>query len=400
MWQKIKNLYHLAQALIAAIYFNFPSQKLTVIAVSGTDGKTTTVNMIYHVLIKSGFKASMVSSIGAKIAGREKETGLHVSTPSPWQVQKLLKQAVDRKSQYFVLEATSHGLHQNRLAFVKVDTAIITNITSEHLDYHVTWQNYAIAKAKLFKNVRYSILNLDDQKSYNFLKSRVSGTIITYSKNKNSDINLENTPVKLTIAGHFNLSNALGAAAACNMLNIPKRKIISHLKSYSGTRGRIEEIRAGQDFTAIVDFAHTPNALESLLTSLKYDMDPKSKLIAVFGAAGNRDRSKRPKMGRIAAQNADITIITAEDPRTEKVTEISAQIAEGFKRLNKKAGKDYFLVNDRKKAIEFAIQLANKGDVVVTLGKGHEKSMCIGKVEYPWDEAAILSSAIRQKINK
>ncbi len=400
MWQQIKNLYHLAQAFTAAAYFNFPSQKLTVIAVSGTDGKTTTVNMIYHVLTQSGFKTSMVSSIGAIIADREKETGLHVSTPSPWQVQKLLKEAVDKKSRYFVLEATSHGIHQNRLAFVKIDIAVVTNITNEHLDYHVYWQNYAAAKAKLFKNVKFSVLNIDDQKSYRFLQNKVSGRVLTYSQNKSSDINLKNNPVELGVSGNFNISNALAAVSVCTALKIAKSKILKSLKSYSGTRGRLEHVNAGQDFQAIIDFAHTPNALKSVLTHLRLEKNPGSKLIVVFGAAGQRDKSKRMPMGKIAARLADISIITAEDPRNEKVENINEQIIQGFKSQGKEEGKDYFLVGDRKDAIIYAIELAKKGDTVAFLGKGHEKSMNIGSIEHPWDELQIVKNALKNKLRK
>src|SRR3989344_5460646 len=169
MWQKLKNYYHLLQAFVAAIYFNFPSKKLTVIGITGTDGKTTTVSMIYHILKSAGKKVSMVSSVEAIVGNKKYDTGVHVTTPNPWQVQKFLRKALDMKSQYFVLEATSQGLNQYRLAFVDFILAVITNITSEHLDYHKTWQNYALAKAKLFQNAQTSVLNVDD-KSFNFLK--------------------------------------------------------------------------------------------------------------------------------------------------------------------------------------------------------------------------------------
>ena len=191
MWQKIKNIYHLAQAFLAAVYFNFPSRKLIVIGVTGTDGKTTTVHMISHILRSNAKKVAMISSVNAKIGDKTFDTGFHVTTPSPWQVQKYLKDAVNSGSQYFVLEATSHGLDQNRLAFVNFKIGVITNITHEHLDYHKTWQNYAKAKLKLFKNTETAILNMDDR-SYNFLKSGVGGKLITYGIKSTADFNLKN----------------------------------------------------------------------------------------------------------------------------------------------------------------------------------------------------------------
>ena len=296
MWQKIKNLYHLLIAHLAAIYFHSPSKDLIVIGVTGTDGKTTTVNMIYHILKTAGYKVSMVSSIGAQIGTKSYDTGFHVTTPSPWQIQKYLRRAVNSGSKYFVLEATSHGLDQNRLACVNFKVAVLTNITQDHLDYHKTWQNYALAKAKLFKNTQFSILNLDDSKSYDFLKSKVGGKLTTYCLKGNADFTQDNTRFKLKIPGSFNLENALAAAAACQVLEVNKRNITKALNNFSGIKGRLEEVNLGQNFKVIIDFAHTPNAHEQVLKTLKLKY-PSSRLIVVFGAAGERDKSKRALMG-------------------------------------------------------------------------------------------------------
>lgn len=398
MWQKIKNLFHLAQAIFAAIYFNFPSKKLTVIAVTGTDGKTTTVNMIYHILKESGHKVSAVSSLGANIDNKLTDTGLHVSTPNPYQIQKLLKDAVDAGSEYFVLEATSHGLDQNRLAFVKVEAAVLTNITDEHLDYHKNWQNYTSAKAKLFKNVKYSVLNLDDPKSYQFLKGKVGGKLMTYSVNKDTGTDFKKYPLSQSIKGAYNISNALAAFSVCVALGIPAIQIYAALKKFKGVPGRMEEIRLNQKFKALVDFAHTPNGLEQVLKTLKSQMtSKKSRLIAVFGSAGERDRAKRQKMGQIAASIADVSVLTAEDPRGERVDNISKEISKGFKIEHKVETKDYFVINDRKTAINFAVGIAKPGDILIFLGKGHEKSMNIDGIEYPWDERKEVEAAIKNK---
>jgi len=377
------------------LYFDFPSKTLTVIAVTGTDGKTTTVNMIFHALQNSDKKVSMVSSVGASIGGKILDTGFHVSTPSPFQVQKLLSQANKAGSEYFILEATSHGLDQNRLAFVKINTAVLTNITSEHLDYHKTWQNYANAKAKLFKNVNFSVLNMDDTKSYEFIRKRAEGTILTYSKSQKSNVNLENTPISIKIAGDFNISNALASASSMICLGLSKPKILKALHSFAGVPGRMQEVSLGQKFTAIVDFAHTPNALESILSTLKQQY-PKSKIISVFGVAGERDKSKRFNMGAVSAKFSDITIITSEDPRDESPESIAKDIEKGLLKHSKKINADYFIETDRSTAIGLAVKLAKSGDVVGFFGKGHEKSMCIGEKEYPYDEVKEVEKAIKK----
>ena len=394
--QKIKNYYHLIQAFTAAVFFNFPSRKLTVIGVTGTDGKTTTVQMIYEILKTVDLKASMISSVSAQIGPKIFDTGFHVTTPSPWQVQKFLRKAVDLGSQYFVQEATSHGLDQNRLAFVDFKVAVVTNITREHLDYHKTWESYAQAKAKLFKNVDYSILNVDDQ-SFNYLKSKVDGKIITYSLKSTADFDFKKFPLRLKLIGDYNLANGLAAAACASALGFNKSKTTKLLNNFQGILGRMEEIYLGQDFKVFIDFAHTPNALEQALVALNSKLKTKnSKLICVFGAAGERDKSKRPQMGKVASEISDIVIITAEDPGSEKVEEISKQIIRGVK--GKKLKKNLFVIVDRKKAIKFAINLAQKGDLVAIFGKGHEKSMTFGKKEIPWDEFAIVRQAIAERL--
>lgn len=400
MWQNVKNFYHLLTSYLAALYFGFPSKKLIVIGVTGTDGKTTTVNMIYHILKVAGEKVSMVSSVNAQIGTKTQDTGFHVTTPSPWQVQRLLTKAVNSSSKYFVFEVTSHGLDQDRVANVNFKVAVATNITHEHLDYHKTWEKYAEAKAKLFANANYAILNMDD-KSYDFLKNRSRGKTITYSLYKDADFNLKNYPVKVPIIGDYNCYNALAASAATKALGVSKSKILKALRNMPSIIGRMEEIDLEQDFTVIVDFAHTPNALFQALQTLKFRLqNPKSKLIAVFGSAGKRDKLKRPLMGESAANLAHFSILTAEDPRNEKVKDICSQIAVGFSKFGKKEGKDYLIVEDRQKAIEDAVNLAKQGDIVAIFGKSHEKSMCYGKREYPWNEFGVVKEAIKKRSQK
>jgi UDP-N-acetylmuramoyl-L-alanyl-D-glutamate--2,6-diaminopimelate ligase len=336
----------------------------------------------------------MVSSLGARIGKSTIETGLHVTTPSPWQVQKLLRAAVNSKSKYFILEATSHGLDQNRMAFINFKVAALTNITSEHLDYHKNWQNYAKSKSKLFKGAQYSILNNDD-KSFNALKDKIRGKIVSYGLSKNSAVNPKKLPLRLNIPGKYNLYNALCAAAIAQSLGIKNKQIQSALYDFSLPHGRMEEITLGQNFRTFVDFAHTENGLMEALKALRSICPKGSRLIAVFGTAGKRDYLKRPKMGSISADKANITIITSEDPRSEDENKIAGEIAQGLLAKNKIEGKDYFIENNRSKAINLAIKIAKKGDVVGFFGKGHEKSMNIGGEELPWDEVKEVKSAIR-----
>src|SRR3990167_2345212 len=267
MWQKIKNVYHLMRAYAACIYFGFPSKKLTVIGVTGTDGKTTTSHMIYEILKSAGKKVSLISSIHAQIGEKLYDTGFHVTTPDPVALQKFLKKVGDSKSQYLVLEVTSHGLGQNRIFGIGFDFAVLTNITHEHLDYHKSFENYLFAKARLFKGAKVSILNLDDP-SFAKIKKLTNGEIITYSIDKKGDFTSKNFSLKLKIPGDYNLSNALCAAALAAQVGIGKQTITKALNNFQGIKGRMEEVDMGQDFQVIVDFAHTPNGLKQALKTL------------------------------------------------------------------------------------------------------------------------------------
>ena len=400
MWQKVKNIYHLLRAFTACIYFGFPSKKLTVIGVTGTDGKTTTSHMIYEILKSANKKVSLISSIHAQIGEKTYDTGFHVTTPDPVALQKFLRKVVNSDSECLVLEVTSHGLDQNRIFGVDFDFAVLTNITHEHLDYHKSFENYILAKARLFKGVKVSILNLDDP-TFSKIKKLANGKIITYSIGKKADFAPKNFPLKLKIPGEYNLSNALCAAALATQVGISKKIITKALNNFQGVKGRMEEVDMGQDYQVKVDFAHTPNGLKQALKTLKSRIKGQgSRVIAVFGAAGERDKLKRPKMGKIAAIYADICVLTAEDPRSEKVEDICWQIAQGLVKSGKKEGSDFYKIYDRQKAIEFAVELAKSGDIVVCFGKSHEKSMCFGKKEYPWDEFKVVEQAIAKKTNE
>lgn len=400
--QKAVNyLKHLPNAVLASVYYGLPSKKLKMIGVTGTDGKTTTVNLIYKILSAAGLKVAMISTVSARIGGQDLDTGFHVTSPDPWALQKLLKSMVKQKVEYVVLEVTSHGLDQKRVWGIAYEVGVVTNVTHEHLDYHKTYEAYLKAKAKLFNNSKVAVLNKDDS-SYKYLESYIhklgKRKIISYGIKNNADFTNKNFHFESSLPGEYNKYNCLAAIAVAKTLGIQDDKIKKSVAEFEGVTGRMEEIKNSFGFTTIVDFAHTPNALEQVLRTLKLGLSQKARLIVVFGAAGLRDKEKRPLMGRVAGRLADISVITAEDPRTEDLNQIIDQIVKGFIEVKGIEGKTFYRVPDREKAINFAIQkLANKGDTVVVCGKGHEKSMCFGTQEYAWSDQETVKKALTER---
>jgi dTDP-glucose pyrophosphorylase len=301
---------------------------------------------------------------------------------------------VEKKCEYVVLEVTSHGLDQERVAGIDFEIGVLTNITHEHLDYHESWQAYRRAKAKLFEGVSLAVLNKDD-KSFNYISRFVpkKGKIVSYALKKAADLNSEDVvlPNKTKLLAEYNLANALAAVAVTQKLGVSEKDIKTALSSFKLPTGRLEKINEGQDFDVYIDFAHTPNALEKVLSHLK--KETKGRLITVFGSAGERDKEKRFLMGEIAARLADVSIFTAEDPRTEDIHEILDQMAQGAK----KAGGVFVRIPLRGEAIVYGLRIARKGDIVVIAGKGHEKSMSYDGVEHPWSDKVIARDVLRGK---
>lgn len=397
MWQRIKNTYHLGIAILANIYFGFPSRKLRVIGVTGTDGKTTTTSLIYHILNTAGLNSSMVTSVGAVVGGKNYDVGFHVTTPSSFAVQRFIKKAVDSRSKFLVLETTSHALDQYRVFGVKYEVGVLTNVTHEHLDYHKNYENYVKAKAKLLKMAKITITNIDDS-SYKLISNFPSSVgrqfliskLVTYGIGKNADVNPENFSFKTDLIGEFNIYNCLAAISACRALNISDEDIRSGLKTFKVPLGR-EDIVYDKDFKVMIDFAHTPNAIDQILKSVRPIV--KGKIIHVFGSAGLRDRTKRPIMGKNSSRYADIIILTSEDPRSESVGKINNQIESGIAEKKVKVLK----IQDRREAIETAIKMAKKGDFVLVTGKSHEKSMNYGHGEVSWDEYKVVREGLKIK---
>lgn len=394
--QKIKNYYHLIQSLVAALGFNYPAKSLFVIGVTGTDGKTTTANLIYHLLQASGYKVAVVSTIGAYVNGKLIDTGFHVTTPSGFALQRIIKQIKKEGCTHLVLEVTSHALDQNRAYGIPFNVGVITNITHEHLDYHKTIEKYRAAKLKLLKLSKVSILNKDDS-SYEYLIQKLIGKrVVTYStKNRNADF----YPQKVGISGDdFNTSNRLAAIAAVCQVSVDVAKDAEQkLSNFVLPEGRQEYVYL-DDFQVMVDFAHTPNSIDMILSHLRKKVN--GRIIHVLGSAGDRDRTKRPFMGEYSSKYADVIILTSEDPRFEDPVQICEEIAEGIhkkfnktKSLNKNSQKEYSVIVDRGEAIQKALSIAQKNDLVLVTGKGHEKSMNIKGTEYDWsDRECILSS--------
>lgn len=405
--RKMKNFAHLLLAIIANVIYGFPSRKLKVIGVTGTDGKTTTASLIYEILTANKLKVAVLTTVAAEIDGKSFDTGFHVTTPNPFELQKYLKMAKDAGVTHFVLETTSHGLDQNRVFGVRFAVSVITNISHEHLDYHKTYERYVAAKAKIIPMSDVVVLNKDD-KSYPLLEEMVKGKglndVITFGLDSNAEVNPEKYPLVPAMPGVFNLYNSLAAFGVCLKLGLDTdiaKRVIAH---FTAPKGR-QEIVYDKDFKIMIDFAHTPNAFEQLLSALRKESN--ARLIHVFGSAGERDSEKRPAMGKVSARYSDIIVLTAEDPRGESIDAINKEIKKGIsnfhipisnKNFELENDKKYlFEIPDRQEAITRAISLAKTGDLVVITGKGHEQSMNIGQGEQPWSDHKAVLKALSKK---
>ena len=439
---------------IAASFYDFPARKLTVIGVTGTDGKTTTCNLIYKILLAAGIKAGLISTVNAVIGDEVLDTGFHVTTPDAHDVQRYLARMVEAGLTHVVLETTSHSWAQFRVDACEFDIGVITNITHEHLDQHGSYENYRAAKGRLFTslektlskpqgNPRLAVLNRDDR-SFEYLDSITNVRKVSYGIGRGAEIRADEiqyspfgiqftavgndlrTAIKSKLVGAYNVSNCLAALTAIIVgLGIKPEIAAKGIESLRGVPGRMERIDLGQNFTAIVDFAHTPNALKvtleaaremlSSLTSKNVknakekmslgdlrelsgleNQNEKPRVIAVFGSAGLRDKEKRRMMAETSIELADLTVLTAEDPRTESLEGILEEMAAGARSKGGREGETFWRVADRGEAIKFALSLARPGDIVLACGKGHEQSMCFGAVEYPWDDRVAMRAALSQ----
>lgn len=431
-----------AMAYAAAALYDFPSDDLIVIGVTGTDGKTTTATILYHILKAAGYNVGMITTVSAKINDREIDTGFHVTTPESPNVHRFLAEMRDNGVTHAILETTSHGLAQQRVAAVNFDIGVVTNITHEHLDYHKTREDYFAAKASLFESLgkierlipSVAILNFDDKDSLNYLMPRTKVKTILYSAESTDnrafatvqalsatpaglkfDVRFrempnlrdnQSVPVKSQLIGKYNVSNILAAmSAAIYGLNVKPEVAAQGVADCNQISGRMELIDMGQPFFAMVDFAHTPNALAKSLESIRTVLresnpdNPDARIIAVYGSAGLRDREKRRMMPAVSIKKADISILTAEDPRTESIDAILKDMADEAIAHGGIRDKTFYCEPDRGDAIRLGIRLARPGDIVVALGKGHEQSMCFETIEYPWDDRVAMRAALAEYLN-
>jgi UDP-N-acetylmuramoyl-L-alanyl-D-glutamate--2,6-diaminopimelate ligase len=419
----------LAYARLLAAFHDHPARKLTMVGVTGTEGKTTTASLLQHILSANGLRAGLVSTVQAQIGDARRDTGLHTTTPDAPVVQQLLSEMVEAGLTHCVLEATSHGLAQHRVAACEFDVGVVTNITREHLDFHGSQEEYRQAKARLFRSLaetapkpslasppgRSAVLNVDDP-AYTFLASVTRVPQVTYGIVGSADVTADTIevelprtrfrlrgpgyefPIGLPLAGAHNVENALAAfAAAVQALGVPADGAAAALESFRGVPGRMEVIHQGQNFAALVDFAHSPGAVRRSLQAGR--RLTRGKLIAVLGAVGLRDPDNRRLMAEAAAELADRMVFTADDPRTESLAGILETMARAAEARGGVEGKTFWRIPHRGRALAFAARLAGEGDLLMALGKGHEQSMALGEEEYPWDDRQALRAALAELLN-
>jgi len=404
-----------ALASVAAAFFDQPSRKLMVIGITGTDGKTTTSYLLDWILRQSGKRTGMIGTISVVIDQRAAADETRQTTPESLDVQRHLADMVEAGVDVAIIEATSHGLDLHRLDAVRFKFAGVTNITHEHLEHHKTIAAYRRAKAKLFERVDEingaAVINLDDAGAVEMLPFTAGSSVVTYSLESEATLRGRAVrlgvdgsvfelvhdgvvrQVRLPMLGGYNISNALCAAGLALTLGIDLDCIVESLAHAPAIPGRMEQIDLGQPFTVVVDYAHTPDALMSVLTLLR-SLNPDGRLIVVSGSGGERDVAKRPLQGAVCASLADYCIFTTEDPRQEDAAVIIAQIAAGAVARGAADDRVFVQITDRQEAIQRAIDRARPGDVVLLAGKGHERSIIWGLEKRPWDEAAAARAAL------
>lgn len=374
--------YHYAQSLAASAKYGYPGKKLRVVGVTGTNGKTTTSFMIWQMLNHAGYKTGLMTTVAWGVNKLQPELN-HMTTVDAFTLNSRIADIKKQGAELLVLEVTSHALAQFRTLGIPIEIAVFTNLTHDHLDYHKTFTNYRAAKGKLFKKAKFSILNADDPATTYYKKLTSNYTTYGIKKGNHRATNIklnvsgveysvDDLKITTQIPGEFNIYNSLAAALVGEKLGLTSTQITEGIKSLASVEGRMNVVDEGQPFTVIVDYAHAPDALEKVFTSVK---GHKGKIISVHGGAGRRDPSTRPIRGEILAKNSDIVIITEDDSRDEDPEKIAAGFIQGAEKQGKKLGKDLFKELDRGKAIELAIKKAKKGDLVLILGKGHEKTI-------------------------
>jgi len=409
----VRLAWHGIKAFVAAAFYGFPARSLTVIAVTGTDGKTTTVGMVLHIVRAAGFSAGALSTAFLQVKDRQEWNQTQKTSPSPFLIQKFLRRLVRAGCTHAVLEVSSHGLVQGRLNFTWPLVGAVTNVTPEHLDYHGTMEQYRADKGRLLLMLRAGgtkILNRTDESFATFNAIETTHTL-TFGSAQAADfwhsdmrvtpegvratLHAQGTalPIALSVPGSFNLENALCAIACCQAIGIAPKQSIEALRSFTGVAGRMERIDEGQPFAVFVDFTVTPAAYEKTLTTLRAMLAPGKRILVLTGSCGDRMREKRPIVGHICSTLADIVVVSNEDPYTEDPQKIIEEVWTGIDQSQCEAHKIF----DRREAISFLFAHAEPGDAVILCAKGADTTMMTAAGQIPWNERAIARELLRAK---
>jgi UDP-N-acetylmuramoyl-L-alanyl-D-glutamate--2,6-diaminopimelate ligase len=411
--QKLEESYRKERVRLIRTRYGNPAKNLQVIAVTGTNGKTTTLNYLNEILKEAGYTTAMFTTAVIEIAGKRKINDLNATVPTTDQLQRFFRQAKKSGADFVLLEATSHALHQHKLDGVPIKMAIMTNLTQDHLDYHKTMDAYAAAKAKLFMNApEFIVLNRDDQWFDYYDEYHASAQKITYGKHDDAEAKIVHTKlyrkgseatveidhqIKLDLAtalpGVFNVYNLTAAASAAYLLGLKLEDIVEGVANLESVPGRFERVEISKEYDVIVDYAHTPDALDKFLSAVKEVT--KNRVILVFGATGDRDKAKRPIMGEIATKLADRIILTDEESYNEDPDSIRKQVMAGIESSG--GGAKTSEIADRKDAIKKALGIAKKGDTVAITGMGHEQFRIVKGKKIPWNDVAVVHELTEKK---
>lgn len=412
---QVPDIHHALEDMVP-FFYDYPGKKMRMIGVTGTNGKTTTTHIIAHILRSAGHHVGVIGTIHALID--DEELPIHNTTPDVVELQRFLALMYEKGMTHVVMEVSSHALALERVAGIEYDTAVFTNLTQDHLDFHKTMENYVAAKAKLFQSLtaadhvkehKTAIVNVDDPWSKQILDA-CHCQVLTYGVEKDADLKGSNLNVELkrssfdvvgpfvnvhlnmNITGLFNVYNTLAAIGAAHAEGIDEATIDKAIQTFHSVAGRFELVEAGQPFAIVVDYSHTPDSLEKALETARA-MNP-NHVIAVFGCGGDRDRTKRPIMGRIGAELADIPIVTSDNPRSENPDAIVAEVEEGVKQ-RLKAGQHHEVIVNRREAIYRAVELAQENDIIVIAGKGHETYQILNDGTIHFDDREEARNAVR-----
>ena len=404
--------YHKLKAMMMAHKYKFPGKRMRVIGVTGTNGKTSTCFMIWKMLNTAGYKTGLMTTVAWGVDKLEEQIE-HMTTVDTETLNYRMQKIAESGAEFLILEITSHALAQNRIFGVPIEIAVMTNVTHEHLDYHKTFENYRDAKRKLFKMAKYGVINEDD-KSWSYFANDVDD-YITYGINSgilraekvglsaegvNYEVGGANEKIKIRthIPGTFTVYNSLAAVAVGLKLGLTRKQIEDGIAALASVEGRMNRVNEGQDFEVIVDYAHTPDAFLKVFESVV--PGKKKRIISLFGGAGRRDETTRAERGEIGAENSDIVIITEDDSRDEDRMTIAEEFARGAEKAGKVREKDLFVILDREEAIKKAISLARKDDIVLVLGKGHEKTILRAEGAVPFEDLKVVRKVLKKLTKK